>query len=86
MTPQRSSGGAQRLQLLALEAELGPQVLGGGRADPGQVVEQPPPAGVVGPHPVGLGPRDRVEERGRLGADQQVLAPVDRHAEMTALG
>src|ERR1700727_713911 len=50
------------------------------------MVEQPPPAGVGGADPVRLGPADWIEEGGRLRANQQVLASVDRHAEMTAVG
>jgi hypothetical protein len=76
---------AQRLELLPLERQFGAQVLDVRRARRRQMVEQAAPAGVGGAHPVKFGAADGVEQIRGFGGDQQVLAPVHRDADVTAL-
>src|SRR3954462_15026838 len=77
---------AQQLQPLRLEAELAANVLEARGAGLREVVEQPTPVPFLRVHALDLATADRVERRGHLVRDEQVLAAMNGNHRESAFG
>src|SRR3954467_2987837 len=73
------------LQLLRLEIELDAKIVEARRACDCEMVQQAFPVRSGCAHALDLGAADRIEERGGLGRDEEVLSAVHGDNEMSAL-